>query len=116
MDGHRYRNALLTIIAVELGWIALTHTGVPVSAQAAATRVIITGVELPPNATVPVFMRGVDLADREAFLPVGVLGQIPAAGPRFRPIDIRAAQPIPIETNRPIEVRIPVTSSPRPGQ
>ena len=115
MDGNRYRNALLTIIAVELGWIALTHTGVPVSAQAAATRVVITGVELPPNATLPVVMRGVDLADRDAFLPVAVLGQIPGA-PRFRPIDIRAAQPIPIETSRPIEVRIPVTSSPRPGQ
>ena len=83
---NRYLHAVLTIIAIELGWIAINHSGAQVSAQQAATPVIITGVELRSNQVLPVEVRGI--------------------------VDIRAAQPIPIEANRPIEVRIPVTSSP----
>ena len=83
---NRYLHVVLTIIAVELGWIAINHSGAPVSAQQAPMPVVITGVELRADQTLPVAVRGI--------------------------VDIRATQPIPIETNRPIEVRIPVTSSP----
>src|SRR5262245_22942489 len=71
---NRYLHAVLTIIAVELGWIALNHSGVPVSAQQKATPVIITGVELPRDYSFPVALRNVDLRDN-AFVPVGILGQ-----------------------------------------
>jgi hypothetical protein len=48
MKSDGYLKVVLTLIAVELGWIALTLTGEPVAAQAgqaAPTRVVITGVE-----------------------------------------------------------------------
>jgi hypothetical protein len=114
---NRYLQAVLTIIAVELGWIAVNHSGVPVSAQQKAMPVIITGMELPRDYALPVALRNVSLRDRNEFVPVAVLGQtIGTDRVRFAPIDIRAAQPVPIEAHRPIEVRIPVTSSPRPGE
>jgi hypothetical protein len=87
MDANRYRNALLTIIALELGWIALTHTGVPVSAQQAPTRVVIAGVDMRQADTVPVAVQG--------------------------PVKIEADRPLRIQ--EPLTVRIPVTTSPRPG-
>ena len=122
MAANRYLNALLTIIAVELGWIALTQTGVPVSAQQKATPVVITGVELPRNELLPVTLQGLELRDRNAFLPVAVLGQV-ADNAGFRPIDIRSTSTIRIDTDRPIrveadpplKVQIPVVTSPVPG-
>src|SRR4029453_16266197 len=76
MTTSRYLNVVLTLIAVELGFMALSHAGVPVSAQTQATRVIITGVDMQRNATLPVSVRGVDLIDRKAYLPVAVYGQL----------------------------------------
>ena len=121
----RYLNAVLTLIAVELGWIALTHTGVPVSAQQKATPVVITGVELQRNVMLPVTVSGVDLFDRNAYLPVGLLGQVdnPPQPTRFRPVEMRptstikieADRPIRVEADPPLKVQIPVVSSPRPG-
>ena len=55
----RFLNVVLTIIAVELGWIAISQIGVPVSAQQAATRVVITGIEVPRNQSLPTTLRGV---------------------------------------------------------
>ena len=49
----------VTVIAVELAWIGVTQSARPVSAQAAAT---------------PVIIRGVELADQRAYLPVGIVG------------------------------------------
>ena len=120
---NRYLNAVLTLIAVELGWIAFTHTGVPVSAQQKGQPVIITGVELPRNVTLPITIRGLDLPDRNAYLPVAVLGQETLPDTRFRPIEIRTVTPIKIEADRPVrveadpplKVQIPVVTSPRPG-
>ena len=122
MTANRYLNAVLTLIAVELGFIALSHSGVPVSAQTQATRVVITGVELQRNAALPVNVRGVDLMDRKAFLPVAVYGQIDGSdATAFRPIETRATTPIKIEgavrveADPPLKVQIPVVTSPRPG-
>ena len=124
MGANRYLNAVLTIIAVELGWLALTHASVPVTAQQAATPVVITGIELEQDDTLPVAVREIQLRDRNAFLPVAVLGQVEnrSQTERFQPIDIRASAPLKVDVDRPIRiaepvtVRIPVTSSPRPGQ
>src|SRR5262245_35093474 len=52
MSADRYIKIILTIIALELGWLALKDTAVPVSAQQqqqqrdVATPVVIRGVEL----------------------------------------------------------------------
>jgi hypothetical protein len=122
MTTSRYLNAVLTLIAVELGVIALSHSGVPVSAQTQATRVVITGVDMQRNAALPVSVRGVDLIDRKAFLPVALYGQVDApdtAG--FRPVETRAMTPIKIEgpvrveADPPLKVQIPIVTSPRPG-
>lgn len=104
MRTHRYLNVVLTIIALELGWIALTHTGVPVSAQQAGTRVILAGVEMPQNQLLPVIIRRAELEPGD-FVPIEA----------FRPIKIEADRPIPIEAPRPLTVHIPVTTSPVPG-
>ena len=90
MTAKRYLNAILTLIALELGWIALNQSAVPVAAQQTATPVVITGINLRSD---------------DAPLPVAVRG----------PIEIRATAPVPIVATRPIEVFIPVTTSSRPG-
>ena len=123
MTTSRYLNAVLTLIAVELGFMALSHSGVPVSAQTQATRVVITGVDMQRNATLPVSVRGVDLIDRKAYLPVAVYGQLelPPETANFRPIETRSVTPIKIEgavrveADPPLKVQIPVVTSPRPG-
>jgi hypothetical protein len=122
MGANRYLNVLLTIIAVELGWIALTHTGVAVSAQQRAQPVVITGVDLQRNEMLPVSVHAIELRDRNAFVPVAVLGQV-ADNTGFRPLDIRSTTSIKIEADRPIrveadpplKVQIPVVTSPVPG-
>ena len=90
MTAKRYLNAILTLIALELGWIALDHSAVPVAAQPAATPVVITGINLrTDDAPLPVALRA--------------------------PVEIRAVAPVPITSARPLEVFIPVTTSSRPG-
>ena len=86
MSANRYLNTVLTIIAVELGWLTISHVGVPVSAQQAPTRVVITGVELNSDELLPVVLRRVDV-----------------------PIRIDPTQPLRLA--EPVTVRIPVTSS-----
>ncbi|MGH9241470.1 MAG: hypothetical protein ACRD3G_25770 [Vicinamibacterales bacterium] len=86
MSANRYLNTVLTIIAVELGWLAISDLGVPVSAQQAPTRVVITGIELNSDESLPVVLRRADV-----------------------PIRIDPTQPLRIA--EPVTVRIPVTSS-----
>lgn len=86
MSANRYLNTVLTIIAVELGWLAISHLGVPVSAQQAPTRIVITGIELNSDESLPVVLRRADV-----------------------PIRIDPTQPLRIA--EPVTVRIPVTSS-----
>ena len=119
MRANRYLNVILTVIAIELGWIGLSHVGTPVSAQLAAQPVVITGVKMQPTDMLPITVRGVELANRNEFLPVGLYGQVeqvPGAN-RFAPVDIRTSLPIKVDMDRPLRlvepvtVRIPVTSS-----
>jgi hypothetical protein len=124
MGADRYLKAILTVIALELGWIALQQTGSPVSAQQAATPVVLTGIELQ---------------EQTDYMPVSILGQArsipaPLAG-RFRPLDtaIRNEQSIPVSVPLPIDVRtvgtiridtsrplkvenVGYTPAPRPGE
>jgi hypothetical protein len=122
MHADRYLKVILTIIAAELGWIALTHSATPVGAQQNATPVVITGIELQGPAA-------------NDYLPVGILGQ---AGGRlrsgFQPIDmnvnndrvpvsiaqtvdVRAIGSIRIDSDRPIKVEnVGYTPAQRPGE
>ena len=84
MTADRYTKLLLTVIALELGWIAISGVGVPVSAQR--------------NEPTPVIIRGVEGAPgKEVFIPVTLVGTT-------RPIEIVAPQPMKIEADRPIPV------------
>jgi hypothetical protein len=89
----------LTIIALELGWIAIGTLGVPVSAQRNAA------VAAQKGEPTPVIIRGVE----GSLLPVTLVES--SATIRVtsdRPLEI--AQPVKIEADRPI----PVESSGEP--
>ena len=120
----RYLHAVLTIIALELGWIALTQTpAVTAQAQPQAQRVVITGI---------------DFGGQVAYLPVGIVGavnNVPAqarqtldpAGIRIQagrplqldsqePVNVQVVSPVKIEADRPLRVEnIGATAAPRPG-
>ena len=91
MTVDRYTKLLLTIIALELGWIAVSQAGVQVSAQRnEATPVIIRGVEGPPG--------------KEGFIPVAVVGSSVLRVESARPLEVVASQPVKIEADQPIPV------------
>ena len=91
MTVDRYTKLLLTIIALELGWIAVSQAGVQVSAQRNdATPVIIRGVEGPPG--------------KDVFIPVAVVGSSVLRVESARPLEVVASQPVQIEADQPIPV------------
>ncbi len=131
MQADRYLKAILTIIALELGWLAMTQGAQPVAAQRQPE---------PQRVTIA----GIQIEDQRAFLPVGVVGQyrsIPAGvnlttpyttvgqGPSQLRVNIDTTQaplrvdlPVPIVVNvepgnMPIRTQeMPFTPQPRPGQ
>jgi hypothetical protein len=96
MRADRYLKVILTIIAIELGWIALTHSGSPVSAQQAP-------------APTPVVITGVELRESDDFLPVAVLGQVRTRAASFQPVDMmirnERERAVPVSLPSPLEVR-----------
>src|SRR5687768_13847124 len=124
MAANRYVRVILTIIALELGWIALKDTAVPVSAQRGQqiepTLVLIRGIDLPCAGS------AIYVNWREVFLPVAITQastsmrvvadpplQVDARGL----IRIRAEQPIVVETrDRPLLIQsVPAGTAARPG-
>ena len=105
MGGNRYLNVVLTIIAVELGLIAITHVGTPVSAQ----RAPVSAQQPQPDA-MRVVIAGIEVRDRP--LPVAVLGQIDNLAARtYRPlqVDVRNQAPVQVDVRNqapvPVDVR-----------
>jgi hypothetical protein len=91
MTVDRYSKLLLTIIALELGWIAISGAGVPVSAQR--------------NEPTPVVIRGVEGAPgKQVFIPVTVVGSTVVRVESDRPLEVVASQPVKIEADHPIPV------------
>jgi hypothetical protein len=92
MTTDRYTKLVLTLIAVELGWIAIGQFGVPVSAQR--------------NEPTPVIIRGVEGAPgKELLIPVTLVGApVAVRVESARPLEIVATQPVKIEADRPIPV------------
>jgi hypothetical protein len=113
----RYLKIVLTIIALELGWLALGQATPQVSAQAQPTRVVITGVELPSS---------------QPFVPVGVLGayrQIPQplqqqmqrlvvnVDTQNEPLRIQTIGQVTIRADKPLLVEsVKYTPGQRPGE
>jgi hypothetical protein len=98
MTADRVTKVLLTLIVLELGWIAAGTLPVEVSAQRSEPmRVVIAGVE--------------GEAGKEILLPVTIVGTT-------RPVRIATDRPIPIETPFPIRIEaerpIPVETTDRP--
>ena len=105
MNRDRYLRLILTVIALELLWLGVKDIGAPVAAQAAETRVVITGIEINTGDT-----------PRAAFLPVGLVGSyrnVPAvASGQLQPLSARidgdvnivASAPVKIEVDRPLKV------------
>jgi hypothetical protein len=82
----RYLKIVLTVIAVELGWLAINQHAAPVAAQVQApTPVIIRGIDMPYTNT-----------GRDA-LPISIVSA-------RAPITVEADRPLPIEAPRPIRV------------
>jgi hypothetical protein len=83
----RYLKIVLTVIAVELGWLAINQHTAPVAAQ------------VQPAPT-PVVIRGIDMtyvgSGRDA-LPISLVAA-------RTPIEVHAERPLPIEAPRPIRV------------
>jgi len=114
MSADRYVKIVLTVIALELGWIAIKDAAVPVSAQQAAPMpVIIEGIEMAP--------------DQPGSLPVTLVRtEGPVRVATDRPIQVEAPQPLRIEAVRPIVVEtgdrallvrsVQAAPAPRPGE
>jgi hypothetical protein len=91
MTSDRYFKGILTIIALELGWLAFAQSATPVTAQPAPTRVVITDVEIGAN-------RG--------YLPVAVLGQVGSPDRRFQPLDTTIRNDrVAVSVGQPVDVR-----------
>ncbi len=91
MTVDRYTKLILTVIAVELGWLAINSAGVQVQAQRSEPMpVIIRGVEGPPG--------------KQPMIPVTVMGSTVLRVESDRPLEVVGAQPFKIEADRPIPV------------
>jgi hypothetical protein len=89
----RYMKLLLTIIALELLWLAAAGPAQPVAAQPGAVPVIITGIRID--------------AEELDSLPVAVHGTVA----------IESRSPLKVEADRPLPVKsVPYTPSERPGE
>jgi hypothetical protein len=90
----RYVKIVLTVIAVELGWLAINQHAAPVAAQAQA-------------APTPVIIRGVDMMYRgngRDALPINLVASRAT-------VLVDAQRPLPIEAPRPIRVEASGTVS-----
>jgi magnesium-transporting ATPase (P-type) len=124
MPADRYLKAVLTVIALELGWLAINGASVPLSAQRgpAPQPVVIRGIDLAganvPN-TLPVTLTG-----NNALVPVTLTSSNTVVRVMTdRPLQIE--QPLIVHNDRPLVVETgsrplliqstPATSSARPG-
>jgi hypothetical protein len=126
MPRDRYLKIILTVIAIELGWLSVKDVAVPVSAQQTQPSsqnqppmsVIIRGVDLPcqgnalncRETSLPVSMT-------RATVPMRVTVDSPLPVDARGTVRIRQDQAIVVETgDRPLLVQsVPPSAAPRPG-
>jgi hypothetical protein len=123
----RYLKIVLTVIALELLWIGAKDTAVPLAAQQApaATRVVITGIDIAPAAAsrgaLPIMVRASDPALRMQSdapgRPLRIEAERPVRIDTERPISVSIDRPIKVEADRPLPVeQVPYKPSARPGE
>jgi hypothetical protein len=126
MSRDRYLKIILTVIAVELGWLGVKDLAVPVSAQQTQqsqqnqqpTSVVIRGIDLPcPGANSNCRETTLPVELTRANAPVRVTVDAPLPVDARGLVRIRQDQPIVVETgDRPLLVQsVPPTAAPRPG-
>ena len=126
MAADRYLRIVLTIIALELGWIALKDSAIDVSAQQnqpsqqnqQMTSVVIRGIDVPcPGNNVNCRETSLPVSLTRATVPVRVTADTPLPVDARGLIRIRQDQPFIVETgDRPLLVQsMPPTAAPRPG-
>ena len=103
MRTDRLTTFILTVIALELFWIGLNSVPA-VSAQDAATPVVITGIAIPADGD----------AAPVRLLPVRVNGTVDIRA--TTPLAIEAREPLKVEADDPLPVQsVPFTPGVRPG-
>lgn len=103
MRTDRLTRIILTVIALELFWIGLDRAPA-VSAQNAATPVVITGIAIPADGD----------GQPARLLPVRVNGTVEIRA--NAPLAIEAREPLKIEADDPLPVQsVPFTPGDRPG-
>jgi hypothetical protein len=122
MSVDRYVKVILTVIAIELGWLAISGSAVPLSAQratgAAPQPVVIRGIELSSRDVLPVSIAGnsvvpVTLTGNNAVLRV--VSERPLQ--LEQPLIVQNDRPLIVETSsRPLLIQaMPAVPSARPG-
>ncbi len=123
MHADRYLKCVLTVIALELAWLGAKEFAVPVTAQAPATPVVITGIQLndADGSHLPVVIMG---SARQ--VPGAIAGSVERLTTRLATtIQIDSRQPIKVEFDKPVKVEadkpLPVNQVPyvpgvRPGE
>jgi hypothetical protein len=123
MSRDRYLTIVLTVIAVELGWLGVKDLAIPVSAQQnqpnqQPTSVVIRGVDLPcPGNAINCRETSLPVSITRTTAPVRVTVDAPLPVDARGTVRIRQDQAIVVETGeRPLLIQsVPPTSAPRPG-
>jgi hypothetical protein len=126
MARDRYLKIILTVIAIELGWLGVKDVAAPVSAQQTQqpqqnqqpTSVIIRGIDLPCQGNAPNCREtSLPVALTRTNVPVRVTAETPLPVDARGTVRIRQDQAIIVETgDRALLVQsVPPIAAPRPG-
>jgi hypothetical protein len=125
MPRDRYLKIILTVIAIELGWLGVKDIAVPVSAQQTQqnqqqqlTGVVIRGIDLPcAGNTINCRETSLPVSVTRTTAPMRITVDTPLPVDARGTVRIRQDQAIVVETgDRPLLIQsVPPTSAPRPG-
>lgn len=102
MPADRYVKCVLTIIALELAWLGAREFAVPVTAQATATPVVITGIQVndADGVHLPVVIMG---SARQ--VPAPLSGNVERLATRVvGAVQLDTREPLKVEIDRPVKV------------
>ena len=123
MPRDRYLKVILTVIAIELGWLGVKDVAVPVSAQQTQqnpqlTSVVIRGIDLPCQGNfINCRETALPVSLTRTTVPVRVTADTPLPVDARGTVRIRQDQAIIVETgDRPLLIEsVPPTGAARPG-
>ena len=126
MPRDRYLTIILTVIAIELGWLSVKDLAVPVSAQQTQqnqqtpplTGVVIRGIDLPCGGnTINCRETSLPVSVTRTTAPMRITVDTPLPVDARGTVRIRQDQAIVVETgDRPLLIQsVPPSAAPRPG-